>query len=193
MAAPLSSEQITGTRKRVVILNDAGQIARKEQPMAAGTAKSVFVMSCLLGLIVIAIGAGLEIWRQKRGESLLRAGQFRLRIFSSIIWMIALGSLAYAVAFLWPNPDLALVTRRAQAEKFLSIISGAMMLLLIGIVLLGYDMWQLARERRLKEAQFNLQLLDMAREEIEKAKSGPAAPNELKGDLKDERKVDGAL
>ena len=153
--------------------------------MAAGTAKTVFVMSCLLCMIAIAIGAGLEVWRQKRGESLLRPSQFRLRIFSAVIWMIALGSLAYAVAFLWPNPALDLMARRAQAEKFLSLISGAMMLLLIGVVLLGYDMWQLARERRLKEAQFNLQLLDMAREEIEKAKSGSAPP--------DERKVDGVM
>ena len=153
--------------------------------MAAGTAKSVFVMSCLLCMIAIAIGAGLEVWRQKRGESLLRPSQFRLRIFSALIWMIALGSLAYAVAFLWPNPELSLIERRDQAQKFLSLISGSLMLLLIGLVLLGYDMWQLARERRLKQAQFNLQLLDMAREEIEKAKSASPSP--------EERKVDGVM
>jgi hypothetical protein len=139
--------------------------------MAGESAKTVFVASCLLGLVAIAAGALLEIARQRRGESLLRTSQFRLRIFSALIWMIALGSLAYAAAFLWPQHGAAPAVRKAQAEKFLSVISGAMTLLLIGILLLGYDMWQLARERRLKEAQFNLQLVDMAREEIEKAQT----------------------
>jgi hypothetical protein len=127
----------------------------------------------LLCLVTIAAGALLEIVRQKRSESLLRPWQFRLRIFSALVWMIALASLAYAVTFLWPQQHAALELRKARAEKFLSVISGAMALLLIGIILLAYDMWQLARERRSREAQFNMQLVDMARTEIEKAHAEP--------------------
>lgn len=139
--------------------------------MASDTARTIFAISCLLSLVAIATGAALEIARQKRGESLLRPGHFRLRIFSALVWMIALGSLAYAVAFLWPQPDLDFAARREQAEQFLSVISGAMALLLIGIFMLTYDMWRLWQERHLKEAQFNLHLVDIARAEIEKAQS----------------------
>jgi hypothetical protein len=139
--------------------------------MTGGSAQTVFVVSCLLGLVAIAVGALLEITRQRRGESLLRPSLFRLRIVSALIWILTLGSLAYAVAFLWPQHDAAFALRRAQAEKFLSVVSGALLLLLIGVLLLAYDMWQLARERRLKEAQFHLQMANMAQAEIEKAQT----------------------
>lgn len=145
--------------------------------MPAATAKTLFITSCLLCLIAIATGAVLEVLRQKRGESLLRPGQLRLRVFSALVWMLALGSLAYAVAFLWPQKGDVI-----QARKFLSVISGATMLLFIGVLLLGYDVWQVLKARRIKEAEFNLQLLDMAREEIEKAKTGQNSSPTSKAD-----------
>jgi hypothetical protein len=167
---------VTATRRKSALAgwyNDYRKYSVPGGEMAGESAKTVFTVSCLLCLVAIAAGALLEIVRQTRGESLLRPWQFRLRVFSALVWMIALASLAYAVAFLWPQQHAALAIRKAQAEKFLSVISGAMILLLIGIILLAYDMWQLARERRLKEAQFNLQLVDMARTEIEKAHTEP--------------------
>lgn len=133
--------------------------------MTASSAKTIFAVSCLLCFIAIAIGAILEVVRQQRGESLLRPSQFRLRMLSAFVWMIALASLAYAVSFLWPQKgDLA------QARKFLSLISGAFSLIFIAVLLLGYDMWQLARERKIKETQFQLNLASLALEEIEKAR-----------------------
>jgi type VI protein secretion system component VasK len=135
--------------------------------MTASAAKTIFAVSCIVCLLAIATGAILEVLRQKRGESLLRPGQFRLRMFSALIWLIALGSLAYAVAFLWPQKgDLV------QARKFISLISGALTLIFIAVLLLAYDMWQLARARKINEAQFQRHLAELAREEILKAQHG---------------------
>jgi hypothetical protein len=140
--------------------------------MNPANAKTIFAISCLLCLVAIATGAVLEIVRQQRGESLLRPSQFRLRILSALIWMIALGSMAFAVTFLWPERG-----NDVAARKFLSVLSGALSLVFFAVILLAYDLWQVARERRVREAQFNLQLADMALHEIEKARAAhPAAP-----------------
>ena len=133
--------------------------------MSEATARTLFSASCLAGVAIIALGALMEIVRQKRGESMLRAGQFRLRIFSALVWMILLGSLAYAVAFLWPQRGDAVMMK-----KFASVIGGSLSLLLIALFLLAYDVWQVGQQRRLSERKFNRNLETMAREEIEKAK-----------------------
>ena len=134
--------------------------------MSSAAAKTIFVVSCILCLLAIGTGGVLEIVRQIRGESLLRPVQFRLRVFSALVWIIALGSLAYAVAFLWPQKGDV-----AQARKFLSLISGALSLIFIAIILLGYDMLLLLRERSIKEAQFQKHLAALAHDEIEKARA----------------------
>jgi len=107
----------------------------------------------------------MEVLRQKRGESVLRASQFRLRIFSALVWVILLGSLAYAVAFLWPQGRDPIMMK-----KFAGVIGGSLSLLFIALFLLAYDVWQVGQQRRLTERKFNRNLETMAREEIEKAK-----------------------
>lgn len=131
--------------------------------MSENTVRTLFSATCLAGVTIVALAAILEIARQRKGESLLRAGQFRLRIFSALVWMILLGALAYAVAFLWPQPS-----DTAMMRKFASVIGGSLSLLLIALFLLFYDVWQVGRQRRLTELKFNQQLNNMAREEIEK-------------------------
>lgn len=127
------------------------------------TARTIFSVCCLLGVVAIGVGAFLEILRQQRGESLLRPGQFRLRIFSSLIWIVLLGSFVYAVAFLWPQGR-----DQETARKFLALISGSLSLLLIALMLLAYDVWQVGRQRRLREKEFQNQLEGMAHAEIQK-------------------------
>ena len=131
--------------------------------MSENTARTVFSATCLAGVTIIAVGAGLEILRQRRGEGLLRASQFRLRIFSALVWMILLGSLAYAVAFLWPHGRDPIMMK-----KFASVVSGSLSLLMIALFLLAYDVWQIGQQRRLSELRFGRNLEVMAREEIEK-------------------------
>ena len=131
--------------------------------MSETTTRVVFSGTCIAGVAIIAVAAVMEIVRQKRGESLLRAGQFRLRIFSALVWMILLGSLAYAVAFLWPQGRDPIMMR-----KFASVIGGSLSLLFIALFLLAYDVWQVGQQRRTSERKFNRNLEEMARMEIEK-------------------------
>ena len=131
----------------------------------------IFALSCLICMLAIAAGAIIEIARQRRGDSLLRPGLFRLRILSALIWIIALAALSYATGFLWPAKDATGKVDVASIRKFSSMLSGAMMLIFIAIALLAYDVLQVARERRVREAQFNRQLDDMAREELAKVQA----------------------
>lgn len=132
--------------------------------MSQLAAKNGFGILCLIAMILVATGALLEIARTRRGESILTPNQFRLRMLSALVWLTILGSLSYAVIFLWPQRgDLA------GQRKFISVVSGSILLLIIGFFLFAYDMWQLARQRRLQEARFNLQVTQMARDEIARA------------------------
>lgn len=144
-------------------------------------AKTGFAILCLAALIAVATGAVLEIGRARRAAANEEAGaevgtlvsrnQFRLRMLSALVWMIVLGSLAYATLFLWPSPGDAVTARR-----FVSVISGAVLLIFIGLFLLFYDMWLVARQRRLQEKHFEHQLNAMAQAEIERlAAQHPAA------------------
>lgn len=131
--------------------------------MSETTARTLFAATCMAGVTIIAVAAILEIIRQRKGESLLRASQFRLRIFSSLIWIILLGAMAIAVAFLWPQKgDLVMM------RKFAGVLGGSLSLLFIALFLLAYDFWQINRQRQITELKFNHQLDDLARAEIEK-------------------------
>jgi ABC-type multidrug transport system fused ATPase/permease subunit len=114
--------------------------------------------------VVIATGAALEIDRMRRGGSLIPLRQFRLRMVSAIVWMILLGATGYAVIFLWPQPHDVVTIR-----LFLRIMVGVLLLLIIGLLLLLYDVIQVGQERRLQEAHFNEQLSAMAYDEIQRA------------------------
>lgn len=131
--------------------------------MSEITARTLFSATCLAGVTIIVVAAILEILRQRKGESLLRAGQFRLRIFSALVWIILLGALAFAVAFLWPHKGDTVMMR-----KFAGLIGGSLTLLLIALFLLAYDFWQINRQRKITELKFSRQLDEMARAEIEK-------------------------
>ena len=137
--------------------------------MTGPTAKNIFALLCLLGVVAVATAAMLEVARMRRGESVISPRQFRLRLLSAVIWMILLGSTSYAMFFLWPERgDLE------QSRRFLSVMSGVILLLLLALLLFIYDVWQFARQRRQREAQFQQQLLEMAQAEIQRAKSRQA-------------------
>ncbi|MBV9867134.1 MAG: hypothetical protein JO316_17400 [Abitibacteriaceae bacterium] len=124
--------------------------------------KTAFALLCLLGIIAITTGACLELVRKRRGESVISANQLRLRMMSAVIWLIILGSLCYAVLFLWPEAG-----NMQQARQFLSVVSGSFLLFGIALLLLLYDVWQVNRARRQHEVRFNQQLAAMARMEVE--------------------------
>jgi len=141
--------------------------------MSTPTAKIAFAVLCLLGILAVGIGALLEISRKRQGNTVVTPVQFKLRMISAVIWMIVLGSLFYAVVFLWPQRGLGMETER-QARQFLSVVSGSFLLIAVALGLLVYDLWRLAREGRVHEARFNQQLIALAHAEVERAaKGGP--------------------
>ena len=131
--------------------------------MPTWDAKSGFALLCLLGVIAIGTGAVLEINRMRRGEHLITPTQFGLRMLSAVVWIISLGSMSYALLYLWPELGNA-----EQAQRFLSVVSGVLLLFVIGLVLLAYDFWRVSMRRREQLARFDRQLDALAREEIEK-------------------------
>lgn len=137
--------------------------------------RAVFSIICVLAMFAVAGGGIVEILRRKQGESLLRTGQFRLRMFSVFVWLILLGSLAYAVSFLWPHDE-------RSVQQFLAVISGVFSLLIIALLLLAYDLWQVGRQRRASHQSFERQLEQLAREEARKVKPLEEAPSHSQKD-----------
>jgi len=125
--------------------------------------KNIFALLCLLGIIAIVVAVVLEIRRVRRGESVITIGQFRLRLLSALVWMILLGSTSYAILVLWPQPG-----NQLQAQRFVSVVSGVVLLLIIGLLLMAYDLWQFSVQRRIREAEFNRELAKMAQTEIQR-------------------------
>jgi hypothetical protein len=85
-------------------------------------------------------------------------------MLSALVWMVMLGSLAFTTVFAWPTAGDQIAARR-----FLSLVSGSMLLLMIGLFLLMYDLWLVSRSRRVQERQFQQQLDLLAQQEIERA------------------------
>ena len=146
-------------------------------PASVPTERIIFALFCCIGIIAVATGAALEIRRARHGSSIIPPRQMRLRLFSAVIWIITLGSLSYAVLLLWPEPG-----NLGQARRFLGIISGAMLLIVIGLLLVAYDLWLLGQARRLHQAKFKLNMDEMARAEIERVRQeqtsgGEPVPN----------------
>lgn len=134
--------------------------------MTGHRAQTLFAALCILAMIAVLTGAILEMRRSRRGESLISLNQYRLRLLSAFIWVIVLGSLSYATLFLWPEPG-----DRAQGYRFLSVVSGAGLLFIIGIALLLVDIFQLSRERQRQADRFNTELAAMAEMEGERLRT----------------------
>ena len=146
-------------------------------PASVPTERIIFALICCIGIIAVTIGAVLEIRRTRRGNSILPPHQMRLRLFSALLWVIILGSLSYAVLLLWSEPG-----NLVQARRFLGVVSGAMLLLVIGLLLVAYDLWLLVQARRLQQAKFKLNMDAVARAEIERVRQeqsseGKPVPN----------------
>lgn len=128
-----------------------------------------FVGLCLLGIVIIAYGAALEITRQRRGATLVSPRQFRIRMVSALIWMTILMANAYAITLLWPeahyiSPGKLTAESKAQARLFVQVIGGSFSLVFLGLFLFLLDMRQTTRERLSLELQHQRDLAALARE-----------------------------
>lgn len=126
----------------------------------------------MLCLIAVWCGALFEIGRQKRGATISKR-HFRWRMASALLWTLILGSLAYALLFLWPDSGVNLANASAaeklKAHRFVALASGAMILLLPAFALLFFDFYLTAQTRRLQNARLHQDLGEIARREIERA------------------------
>ncbi len=131
--------------------------------MLSPAVKTGFTIVCLLGIAAIGFALTLDISRVRRGQSALSAHQLRIRVISALIWTVALGSLCYAVLFLWPQPGQV-----QQGRRLLAIFSGSFLLILIALSLVFYDMMLLARKRRQHDDQFERNLEALASGELDR-------------------------
>lgn len=125
--------------------------------------KTGFALLCLLAMLAVGAGALLEINRTRRGESIITLNHLRLRVLSAVVWMLILGSMACTLLVLWPEAG----DERAKL-RFLSVTSGIFLLLIIGLLLLLYDVWRVSLQRRQQQKRFEQQRNALARAEIEK-------------------------
>ena len=132
--------------------------------MTADLGRNLFGLLCLLCAVVIVTGAWLEIARTRQGNSLLAPRHFRLRLFSALVWMINVLSLAGAVTIWWPLAHAS----DNQKLQFVSVVKGVVGLTLVGLLLLGVDMWMLASARHKVEREHAVRFAEELRELAEK-------------------------
>ena len=131
------------------------------------TSRVIFAVFCILGIVAIIAGAGIEIVRFRRGDGLIATRQFRWRLVSAVIWIMTLATFFYAVTWLWPNGGTTPLAH-AQAKRFLLVVLGALALLMVALFLLLADVWQTAYTRRLYEARAKAKFAALTREEAAK-------------------------
>ncbi|HEX8834952.1 MAG TPA: hypothetical protein VF719_12160 [Abditibacteriaceae bacterium] len=140
------------------------------------TSRLLFAIICALLAGVVAVAAGMEIARFRRGGGLVSQRQFRFRMVSAAIWLVILMANFYAVTALWPTPVLDAAgtltpASKAQARHFLIVIGGAFSLIFVALFLFAYDWWQLSRERLLHEARSQAEFARLAREELQRVET----------------------
>lgn len=138
--------------------------------MSSGLPRSIFIASCLIGLVLVATAALVEISRHRRHETYITPVQFRLRMFNAVLWLVLLGSSAYAVTYLWP------VANRQQARQFLSVMSGVFLLLMIALLLLLLDVMMVVQQQRKLRGLFDQRLRTLHSKVVQEG-STPVAPS----------------
>jgi len=122
---------------------------------------------CVFGLIAIFIAALSEFQRLGSGDSVLSRRQSRWRLISAGLWILILGSFAYATIFMWPEAN----SPRAEKLQFSKVIAGATMLLLPAVILLVLDVRFTMLAQKLSRRKFEAGLEEIAQQEINKVKN----------------------
>jgi hypothetical protein len=138
-----------------------------------------FALLCLLALLAVLCDVLFEVGRVRRedptGNIVIARSQFHLRLLSALVWCLALGLLAYCASLGWPvsrpgasSGGPAVLQSGLDPRRWLSLMGGAMLLVLIGIALLFYDLWRVRARARVQEGLFHQQLELMAQREAER-------------------------
>lgn len=138
-----------------------------------------YVFAALCGVFFLAIG-GAAMWewnRFARRESALSARHLRWRMLSTAVWLLVLGSFAYASLVLWPHSAPGSLPYKEEARRFGIVTLGALSLMLIALALMAFDIFwtvQIGRRTAIKRAQKSKGTLQV---ELERAQKRAANRN----------------
>lgn len=132
--------------------------------MPAQTIRLIFGALCVAGMVAIGAGIFFEFGRLKRGNSVLSQRQMRWRVLGGCLWLLVLGSLAYATFFLWPSGPADTIT----GKRFGAVIMGAMALLVVALLITAFDAFLTIKGAQLQREKFERDAGDLARAEIER-------------------------
>lgn len=133
--------------------------------MESNNIRFIFALLCCTGLVAIATGAYLEIARVRRKTSVISPRHLRWRMLSTLVWVLILGSLAYATLFEWP-PGPGHPQGAEKFQRFSAIMLGSMLLMMVATFLFAIDLTMTLKERRAQEKKFGKAVLTPASEEV---------------------------
>ena len=139
--------------------------------MAAQNLRFIFGALCVAAMFAIGAGIGFEFGRLRRGQSVLSPRQMRWRVVGGCLWVLVLGSLAYATLFLWPSGQTDVIT----GKRFGAVVMGALFLLVIALLITAFDAFLTVKSAQLQRQKFERDAGELARAEIERirAQRGP--------------------
>lgn len=132
--------------------------------MTAQTARLIFGALCVAGIFAIGAGIFFEFGRLKRGNAVLSQRQMRWRVLGGCLWLLVLGSLAYATFFLWPSGATAGIT----GKRFAAVVMGSMALMVVAMIITAFDAFLTVKGVQLQREKFERDAGNLARAEIER-------------------------
>ena len=134
--------------------------------MPAQNLRLLFSALCAAGFIAICVGLLFEIGRMRRGNSVLSPRQARWRIVGGTLWLLVIGSLAYATIFLWPAPG-----DKVMAQRWVSVVAGAMALLVVALIITMFDVYLTLKGAQLQRQKFERDAGEIAKAEIDRIRA----------------------
>ena len=135
--------------------------------MPAQTLRLIFGALCVAGMFAILAGLLFEWGRMKRGDSVLSPRQLRWRIVGGSLWVLVLGSFAYATMFLWPTT----LNDVATGRRFIAVMAGASVLLILALVITAFDAYLTLKGAQLQREKFERDAENLASAEIERIRA----------------------
>lgn len=143
--------------------------------MNSDSIRVLFAAICAAAIVALCAGAIFEWGRFKRGVSPLSTRHFRWRMVSAFLWLLILGAFGYSTIFLWPSQALSPGGAKlspadlVQMSRFVTLISGAVVLLMIALLIMSFDFYFTVMAQKRLSTQFGRERARLAREEIERA------------------------
>ncbi len=134
--------------------------------MASQNLRLIFGALCVAGMFAIGAGILFEWGRMRRGNSVLSPRQMRWRVVGGFLWVLVLGSLAYATFMLWPAPN-----DKVMAQRYVAVVTGAMSLLVVALIITMFDAYLTLKGAQLQREKFDREAGQIAKDEIDRIRA----------------------